>query len=660
MDGLVKEKGGQGITAEMVQRALGLRSLFLAERLLVALGGAQRRFETAEEFVTVAQRLMAAPVSQKLEFMFRFYDIDGDGAISREELDRLVHIALAENDLRLSDQEADKLVDAVMVAGDRDGDKRIGPGEFVTMMLAHPELQRRLADYGVSLLMPGKRARQQTLLPGASWSGWVRNGVVLAFWLALYAGVNTVLFMEAVLRHQAAGANLYVQIARGCGACLNFNAALIVIPMLRHTLTWVRRSAFGGVMPVDDAVAIHGLIGELVVLLGVVHAVAHFLNARIATLPAVVPWIRANQTNATGVGLLGVLVLMWIFSRRFVRRSGRFELFHITHLGYFAVVGLLFVHGPRFWMWGTLPWAWYLLERLIRTQRRRLPSRVLTARALAADVTKLEFERPRGFDYTPGDYVFLRIPAVARQEWHPFTLTSAPEDPKRLAVHIRSAGNWTSAVFDRINDRTEDGEATLLHIDGPYGSASRHIFDTPHAVAIAAGIGVTPFASILQSLLLSRGRPGTRLQKLHFIWLNREQHSFAWFSDLLGELEKRDSGGLLEFHIFMTAGRSDMAGGVLDVAQHVLRSSKQGDIVTGLRAHTALGTPDFDRLLEGFYRTPHLPRPEVFFCGPAPLGRVVAKSCQRLGLRFRRETILASYWRTIAIFRNSWGSMKWS
>ena len=39
------------------------------------------------------------------------------------------------------------------------------------------------------------------------------------------------------------------------------------------------------------------------------------------------------------------------------------------------------------------------------------------------------------------------------------------------------------------------------HIDGPYGTATREIFETEHAVLVGAGIGVTPMASILQSVM---------------------------------------------------------------------------------------------------------------------------------------------------------------
>ena len=40
-----------------------------------------------------------------------------------------------------------------------------------------------------------------------------------------------------------------------------------------------------------------------------------------------------------------------------------------------------------------------------------------------------------------------------------------------------------------------------VFIDGPFGTPTREIFETEHVVLIASGIGVTPFASILQSIM---------------------------------------------------------------------------------------------------------------------------------------------------------------
>ena len=35
--------------------------------------------------------------------------------------------------------------------------------------------------------------------------------------------------------------------------------------------------------------------------------------------------------------------------------------------------------------------------------------------------------KPDKFRYKAGDYVFVRIPGIAKYEWHPFTISSAPE-----------------------------------------------------------------------------------------------------------------------------------------------------------------------------------------------------------------------------------------
>ena len=40
-----------------------------------------------------------------------------------------------------------------------------------------------------------------------------------------------------------------------------------------------------------------------------------------------------------------------------------------------------------------------------------------------------------------------------------------------------------------------------IFIDGPFGAPSSNIFRAEHAVLIGTGIGVTPFASILQSIM---------------------------------------------------------------------------------------------------------------------------------------------------------------
>ena len=96
-----------------------------------------------------------------------------------------------------------------------------------------------------------------------------------------------------------------------------------------------------------------------------------------------------------------------------------------------------------------------------------------------------------------------------------------------------------------------------IYIDGPFGAPSSAVFNNcSHAVLVATGIGVTPFASILQSIMFrywqarrqcpncahtwSEGLHSTSdfsLKKVDFIWINKEQKSFEWFLQLLAQLE---------------------------------------------------------------------------------------------------------------------------
>ena len=55
--------------------------------------------------------------------------------------------------------------------------------------------------------------------------------------------------------------------------------------------------------------------------------------------------------------------------------------------------------------------------------------------------------RPPNFKYKPGDYIFVNVPAIARYEWHPFTISSAPEQKGVVWLHIRVVGTWTKKLY---------------------------------------------------------------------------------------------------------------------------------------------------------------------------------------------------------------------
>ena len=55
-----------------------------------------------------------------------------------------------------------------------------------------------------------------------------------------------------------------------------------------------------------------------------------------------------------------------------------------------------------------------------------------------SQVVSLVIKRPPHFAFKPGDYIFINIPAIATFEWHPYTISSAPEQ----GSHSLRDHNW--------------------------------------------------------------------------------------------------------------------------------------------------------------------------------------------------------------------------
>ena len=67
-----------------------------------------------------------------------------------------------------------------------------------------------------------------------------------------------------------------------------------------------------------------------------------------------------------------------------------------------------------------------------------------------------------------GQYIFFCCPEVSIWQYHPFTLTSAPEEDY-ISVHIRCVGNFTKQLaktlgcnFDKKGEKSTDKRATKV------------------------------------------------------------------------------------------------------------------------------------------------------------------------------------------------------
>lgn len=636
--------GDAVIDAGELQRALGLRSAALAQRVMSLFDVNGDGVVQWTEFLAGVRELVLGPPRDRLRFAFRLHDEDGDGNLNRDELVRMVTLALAEDDVRAKDAQVQRLVSGLLSAVDADGDGRISFPEFERGVGRHPGLLDQMTRDEARWIAPNEDllARLQEARAGAPPRslrpdvGWAPVAIVAVWALANVALLALGMLQKARLGHPI---DLATRVTRATTSPIELDAGLILFPVLRRTLTWVRRTWLGRLAPVDEAVDFHRLVGHTLFALCATHGVAalvSYASGRRSMLAEL-----ATERALTGMALLAVFAVMWVCAWQVVRRSSRFELFYFTHLLYFVWFGLAVAHAPGILGWAGPALLGLLVEQGLRFARRGRATAIVAATPLRSGVTRLELRRPDGFAHRAGDYLFLRVPSVARHEWHPLTITSAPERAA-LTVHVRSLGNWTGAVRRRAKEPpgVSPGHELAAHVDGPYGSPSGHVFESRHAVLIGAGIGVTPFASILESIVLRANGGGERpatLQRAHFYWLNRDRYSFEWFAALLAELGRIDGAGVLDVNIWMTGGRAGTTAAALELAREAAHAAGEPDVVTGLRTKTNMGRPDWDSILAGIAKE-HAPETvDVFFCGPPALGKIVRRASARLGMRFRDE-----------------------
>ncbi|XP_077433309.1 NADPH oxidase 1 [Vanacampus margaritifer] len=280
---------------------------------------------------------------------------------------------------------------------------------------------------------------------------------------------------------------------------------------------------------------------------------------------------------------------------------------------------------PQTWMWVIGPMILYLCERLLRLVRYLQVVRYRKIVMHPSKVLELQLVKS-GFKMDVGQYVFLNCPAISQLEWHPFTMTSAPEEDF-FSVHIRSAGDWTEKLISIMQQLPEGAQGPKMGVDGPFGTASEDVFDYEVAMLVGAGIGVTPFASILKSIWykFKESNPVLRTRKIYFYWLCRETNAFEWFADLLQvqerEMEERGIGDFLTYKLFLTGWDQSHANHAM------VHFDEETDVVTGLKQKTHYGRPNWDKEFEQVRKENPSAVVGTFLCGPVVLAKVLEKKC---------------------------------
>ncbi|KAB2053696.1 hypothetical protein ES319_A12G205100v1 [Gossypium barbadense] len=505
----------------------------------------------------------------RLQTFFDMVDKDADGRITEQEVKEIISLSASANRLSNIQKQAEEYAALIMEELDPDRLGYIMINNLEMLLLQAPNQSVRGESRKLSQMLSQKLKPTYDGNPVRRFcrntkyflqDNWQRAWVMV-LWIAVMCGLFAYKYIEYQRREDVFKVlGNCVCFAKGAAETIKLNMALILLPVCRNTLTWLRnKTKLGVVVPFDDNLNFHKVIAVGVAFGVAIHGIAHiacdFPRLLHATPDEYVPMEQYFGEQAKSYwhfvehveGITGVLmvILMAIaftlaapcFRRgrinlpKHLKKLSGFNAFWYSHHLFVIVYTLLIVHGIKLfltkkwykkttWMYLAVPIILYSCERLTRLLRSSIKAVTIQKVAVyPGNVLALQMSRPHGFRYKSGQYMFVNCAAVSPFEWHPFSITSAPGD-NYLSVHIRTLGDWTRqlrTVFSEVCQQPTNGKSGLLRadsvhgtnipdfprvlIDGPYGAPAQDYKKYEVVLLVGLGIGATPMISIVKDIV---------------------------------------------------------------------------------------------------------------------------------------------------------------
>ena len=247
--------------------------------------------------------------------------------------------------------------------------------------------------------------------------------------------------------------------------------------------------------------------------------------------------------------------------------------------------------------WLLVPRLIYLYNIILNRTINRDHIAIESLQILPERNISFSFTRPQWFTFDSGDYVYINCPWISKLEWYPFNIISARDD-NLVLLNIKANGSWPKKIYKRtirmLNESSID--KLSIRIDGPYGSSSDKILSTENVIIVAAGTGVSKFASILQDIAYRERNNSIKykVKNLYFVWLSDNDFYLEWFKKLLQELEKDFKLDYFDYHIFfMDRVPAQLPKSMLYVSKDLYKDKFNIDLVSHSKNKSSTGYPNW-------------------------------------------------------------------
>lgn len=481
------------------------------------------------------------------------------------------------------------------------------------------------------------------------WRGWSNGELFLRlYFVALLVGEGCYWYFDHGWHSESKTEKTWEErFARTMGQLANLTMGLMIMPVSRNGV-WQKIFGIGW----ESMIAYHRLMARFFLVIVMIHMVFFWVvYAQEGYFwhdwPIAIPMDYNGDNFTVPLSTLStwvMVVLMFGCSLHWVRRH-YFEVFYYAH-HYAVVVWLVMLwHATSAWYYIIASVSLWALDRMIRFMRGLT---VVSVSSLTSwgNVTRLSYtveaggigpwgRKPTAMCHEAGQYAFVNVPAISALQWHPFTISSCPEDTE-TTHHIKDMGMGT--FTHQLRMLATFGRSVQVNVDGPYGVPIEfHRYRL--LVMFAGGIGITPCMSVMRHLN-NVARAGGLTECLNIgvrlIWSTRSMDEMVMMErelqEIAGEEESTEafSRGRFSVHLHLTG--TPMSGMASPTAQTCLPYSHgRPDLRSYLSGYNSLDSGE-----QGRRKGPK--KALVFACGPSTLVKEAREAAIDAEMEFSTET----------------------
>ncbi|KAK1436764.1 hypothetical protein QVD17_02546 [Tagetes erecta] len=288
--GLIRKKNDRTYSGRM-KEVIEDNSRYFSERLFDSLCR-QRNLPSGpidiEQCRAFWDQLTDQTSDSSLKTLFDMADKDGDGRITKKELTEIISLSAKDNKLSNISKKVDEYAKLIMDELDKDNLGYITIESLKRLLFqesTHNVSTVRGESQNLSQMLSQKlKNLDQGSKPKSTWykdlkhflhDNWKRCWVII-LWIGIMAALFTWKYIEYKQRAVYDLLGTCVCIAKGSAETLKLNMALMLLPVCRNTITWLRnKTKLGAVVPFDDNINFHQVIAVAIAIGVGLHSIAH-------------------------------------------------------------------------------------------------------------------------------------------------------------------------------------------------------------------------------------------------------------------------------------------------------------------------------------------------------------------------------------------------